>query len=120
MAPSRVTDSDILAILKLIEEKRCLVRTVQAKFLVGQDVRISEEKLEFAKGAEKKFSAVIFRAAKIIERFPRPLYDLEDLNWTTIDNQFHQKELTPVRVTRSTVFKIDKINIERVTRGIRE
>jgi len=56
----------------------------------------------------------------VIERRPRPLYELEDLNGTPIDGQFHQEELTRVRVTRHIVYKIDKILNKRVRRGILE
>jgi len=76
--------------------------------------------MKFAKGVEQNFSTEIFRVVKVIERWPRPVYELEDINRTRIDGQFYQEELTPVRVTKSTVYKIDKILDERVRRGIRE
>ena len=78
MAPSRVTDSDILAIWKRMKEKRIRIRAVRAKLRAGQHVRISKEKMKFAKGAEQKFSIKIFRIAKVIERRPRPVFELED------------------------------------------
>jgi len=74
--------------------------------------------MKFAKGAEQNFSTEIFRVDKVIQRRPRPFYELEDLNRTPIDGQFYQEELTPVRDTKSTVYKIDKILDERVRRGI--
>ena len=43
MAPSKVTDSDVLAIWKKKNKNRH-VRSVRAKFRVGQHVRISKEK----------------------------------------------------------------------------
>jgi len=93
---------------------------VRAKFRVGQHVRISKEKMKFAKGYEQNFSTEIFRIAKVIDRKPRPLYELVDLNKTPIDGQFYQEELTPVQVSRRTQFKIDKILEKRVRRGITE
>jgi len=93
------------------------VRVAKDKFRAGQHVRISKEKMKFAKGAEQNFSTDIFRIAKVIERRPRPLYELKDLNDTPIDGQFYQEELTPVRVTRRTVYKIDKILDKRIRRG---
>ena len=98
MAPSRVTESDILAIWK-----RLRIRAVRAKFHAGQHVRISKEKMKFAKGGEQNLSTEIFRIAKVIERRPWPVFELEDLNRTPIDGQFYEEELTPVRVTKSTV-----------------
>ena len=52
MAPSRVTDSEVLAIWKRMVSRRRGVRVAKAKFLVGQHVRISKEKMKFAKSAE--------------------------------------------------------------------
>jgi len=63
--------------------------------------------MQFAKGAEQTFSTDIFRISKVIERWPQPVYDLEDLNRKPIDDQFYQEELTPVHVTKNTVYKID-------------
>jgi len=102
MASSRVSDSDILAIWKRMDEKRRSIRVYRARFHVGQHVRIRKEKMKFAKGAEQNFSTEIFRV-KVIQRRPRPFYELEDLNLTPIDGQFYQKELTPVRVTKSSL-----------------
>jgi len=76
--------------------------------------------MKFAKGCEQNFSTDIFRIAKVIERPPRTVFEMEDLNRTPIDGQFYEEELTPVRVSKSTVYKIDKILDERVRRGIRE
>jgi len=100
-----------------MEGRKRSVRDAKAKFRSGQYVRISKEKMKFAKGAEQNFSTEIFRIAKVIERRPRPLYDLKDLNDTPIDGQFYQEELTPVRVTRRTVYKIDKILDKRIRCG---
>ena len=56
----------------------------------------------------------------MIERAPRPVYELEDLNKEPIDGQFYKEEMTSVRVTRRTVYKIDKILDKKVRRGIME
>ena len=120
IAPSRVTDSDVLAMWNGMEARRRGVRFAKAKFCVEQHVRISKDKIKFAKSAEQNFSTDIFRIATVIERHPPPLYELEDLNGTPIEGQFYQEELIRVRVTRRTVYKIDKIGNKRVRRGILE
>ena len=120
MAPSRVIDSDVLVIWKKMEGRKRSVRVAKAKFRAGQHVRISKEKMKFAKGAEQNFSTKIFRIAKVIERRPLPLYELKDSNDTPIDGQFYQEELTPVRVTSRTVYKMDKILDKRIRRGSSE
>jgi len=91
-----------------------------ATFRVGLHVCISKEKMRFAKAAEQNFSSEFFRVAKVIDRWPHAVYELEDLNGTPIDGQFYREELTPVRVTDRTSFKIDKILDKKVRRGFRE
>ena len=120
MAPSRVTDADVLAIWRRKEAKRQRFRVTTAKIRVGQHVRISKEKMKFAKAAEHNFSTEIFGIVKLIDRRPRAVYELEDLNGTPIDDQFYQEELTHVRIKIRTTYKIDKILDKRVRRGIRE
>jgi len=83
-------------------------------------VRISKEKMRFAKAAEQNFSTEIFRVAKVIKNRPRAVYQLMDLNGTPLDDQFYREELTPERITNRTAYNIDKILDKRVRRGIRE
>jgi len=71
-------------------------------------------------GAEENFSCEIFRIIKVIKRTPRPVYELEDLNKTPIEGQFYQEQLNSVRITKQTLYKIDKILDERVRQGSRE
>jgi hypothetical protein len=80
MAPAKVTDKDVLAIWTRLQEKRRNVRVTEAKFSIGQHVRISKHKSKFAKSAEQNFTTEIFRIIKVILRTPRPVYELEDLN----------------------------------------
>jgi len=101
-------------------EVRGSVRVAKATFRVGQNVRIRKEKMRFAKAAEHSFSTGIFKVTKVIDRRPRAVYILEDLNGTPIDGQFYHKELTPIRKTDRTSYKRDKIMDRRVRRSIRE
>jgi len=50
IAPAQVTDFDILAIWKRMNERRGKIAIAQPRFRVGQHVRISKEKIKFAKG----------------------------------------------------------------------
>ena len=72
MAPSRVTNSDVLATRKRMEvRRRERVRVAKAAtFRVGQHIRIIKEKMRFAMAAEQNFSIEIFRFAKVMERRP--------------------------------------------------
>jgi transposase InsO family protein len=120
MSPARVSESDVLTIWRRMNEKHSKIPIAQPRFRVGQHVRISKEKMKFAKGGEQNYTTEVFRIIKVIRRTPRPLYELEDLNHKVIDGQFFNEELTTVRITKHTTFKIDKILATRVRRGIRE
>ena len=63
-----------------------------ATFRVGQHVCISKEKMCIAKAAEPNFTTEIFRVAKVIDREPRAVYKLEDLNGTPMDASFTASE----------------------------
>jgi hypothetical protein len=79
-APSQFTDSDILAIWQKMNKRQSRVRSTKAKFRVGQNVRISKQKMKLAKVGEQNYTTEIFRIVKVIQRTPRPVYELEDLN----------------------------------------
>jgi len=91
MASSRVTVLDILAIWKRMSRRR--IRVAKFKFTLGQHVRISKKKMKIAKGGEQNFSTEIFRITKGIEKRPRPVNEMEDLNKTPIEGQFCGEEL---------------------------
>jgi hypothetical protein len=79
MAPARVTDFNVLAIWERMNEKRSCIPIVQPMIRVGQHVRISKEKMRFAKGGEQNYTTVVFRIIKVIRSIPRPVYELEDM-----------------------------------------
>jgi len=78
MATSQVTDSDVLEIWKrMVQARRGRLRVAKAAgFRLGQHVRISKEKMRFAKAAEQNFKTEIFSVAKLIDRRPRVVYKL--------------------------------------------
>jgi len=82
--------------------RRRRIRVAKIKFSVGQDVRISKEKMKFAKSGEQNFYTEVFRITNVIERRPRPVYELEDLNKTPIECQFYAEKLTTVRLSKAT------------------
>jgi len=85
----------------------------------GAAVRISKDYMRFAKAAEQNFSTEIFMVTKVIDRHPRVVYEHEVLNGIPIDAQFYREELTPVRITERTSYKIDKTGQEGQTRHSR-
>ena len=73
MAPSRVTDLDVLAVWKgMWAARRGRVPIAKAAtFRVEHHVRISKEKMRFAKVLEQNLSTEIFKVAKLMDRRPR-------------------------------------------------
>jgi hypothetical protein len=60
MAPSKVGETDVLKICKRLNERKRRRRAVAPKFTVGQHVRISKEKMRFAKGGEQNYTTEVF------------------------------------------------------------
>jgi len=95
-------------------------RLSKLKFRVGQHVRINKEELKFAKSGEQNYTNEIFKVRKVVHRTPRPVLELEDLRGQDLEGQLYSEELVPVRVTKQTTYKIDKILDKKVRRGILE
>ena len=85
MTPYKVTNSDILAILNKMRPRHSFVPRASVRFRAGQHVRISKEKLKFAKGGEQNYTTKIFRIHKVVHKIPRPVYELQDLLGKHID-----------------------------------
>jgi hypothetical protein len=73
MAPVRVTDSDVLAIWTRMNQKDRNIPIAKPRYRVGQHVRISKEKMKFAKGGEKNYTRKVFRIIKVIRMTPLPV-----------------------------------------------
>jgi len=73
--------------------------------------------MKFTKVDEQNFSQKIFRISKLIKRTMRHVYEMEELNKTPIENQFYQEDLTPLRITKQTIYKIYKIFDKKYRRG---
>jgi len=58
-------------------------------------VRISKEKMKFAKGGEQNYTTEIFKIRKVVYRTPRPVFELEDLRGEEIEGQFLQRRVGP-------------------------
>ena len=76
--------------------------------------------MKFAKGGERNYTTEIFKVRKVVHRTPRSVFEVEDLRGHEIEGQFYSEELVPVRITKQTTYKRDKILDKRVRRGILE
>ena len=80
MAPADMSDTNVLTIWNKMRGKAGKTqRLSKLKFRVGQHVRISKEKMKFAKGGEQNYTTEIFKVRKVVHRTPRPVFELEDL-----------------------------------------
>ena len=70
MAPSRVTDSDVLAIWQRMNKHIVRVRTVSARFRVGQHVRITKEKMKIKKAPNKILVGKYFELTRLLREHP--------------------------------------------------
>jgi hypothetical protein len=75
MPPSKVNPSNIYSVWKKMNSLRAKIPQGRVKF----KVRITKEKVKFAKGYEQTFSTEIFRVVKVIQRMPQPVYERSDL-----------------------------------------
>ena len=120
MAPSKVTDWDILVIWNKKRFKHSSIRRASVTFIVGQHVRISNEKFKFAKGGEQNYTTEIFRIHKVVRKIPCPVYELQEQLGKQINGQFYAEELSPVHTTKRSTYGIDIILRNRVGPGILE
>jgi hypothetical protein len=103
-----------------VNSLRTAIPQGQVKFRVGDLVRITKEKVKFAKGNEQTFSTEIFQVVKVIHRMPQPVYELTDLHGRPIEGQFYNYELVKVTVSSEKEFQIDKIVGNRKKGGIKQ
>jgi len=102
MPPSKVTPSNIHSAWRKVKSLRDKIPQSRVKFKVGDLVRITKEKVKFAKRYERTFSTEIFSVVKVILRMPQPVYELSDLQGRHIEGQFYNYELVKVTVSPHT------------------
>lgn len=86
------------------------------KYKIGDHVRITREKGIFEKGYEETFTREVFIIDKVMNTDPRE-YKLRSLNDINIEGRFYEKELVKVKISKDTVYQIEKILKERVKNG---
>jgi hypothetical protein len=79
MAPADVPPANVYTVWQRVNNLQARIPIGQVKFRVNNHVRISKQKVLFAKWYEQTFSTKIFRVAKVIKRKPQPVYQLTDL-----------------------------------------
>ena len=118
--PCKVNSSNIYSIWKRINILKAKIPEGRAKFKVRDFVRITKEKVKFAKGYEQNFSKDIFRVVKVVPRVTQHVYEQSDLQNRPIEGQFYNYELVKVVVSPQTEFEIDKIQCTSNRNGIKQ
>jgi len=103
MPPSKVSPSNIYSVWQKVNSLRAKIPHGRVKFKVGDLVRITKEKVAFAKGYEQTFSTEIFRVVKVITRVPQFVYELSYLQDRGIEGQFYSYELLKSLITRNCI-----------------
>jgi hypothetical protein len=89
MAQSEVGETYILAIWKKMRHRQSKRKRGVAKFRTGKQVRISKEKLNFAKGGEQNYTTELFKIRKALDKTLRLVYEMEDLLGTHIEGKLY-------------------------------
>jgi hypothetical protein len=118
--PSKVNPTNIYSVWQRINARRSKIPQGVVKFKVGDHVRITKEKIKFAKGYGQTFSTEIFSVVNVIQRMPQPVYELSDLQDRPIEGQFYNYELVKFTVSPESEFQIDKIVRTRIQGGIKQ
>jgi hypothetical protein len=120
LVPSQVNATNIYAVWKRVNSMRDKIPHGHVKFNINDLVRITKEKVKFAKGYHQNFSMEIIRVVKIINRTPQTVYQLADLNNRPLEVQFCKYELVKFIVSPQTEYQIDKILRSRNNSGIKQ
>lgn len=117
-APANVKPTDVLEVYNNLTKnhKRKLVKP---KYKIGDNIRISKNRVAFLKSYRTNYSDEIFKIKTVLYRHP-VVYRISDLADEDIEGIFYEKELQKVLIDKETVFPIDKIlKTKRVGRSLK-
>lgn len=109
MRPCDVNSNNIITVWSNLYDKQKSDKIDIPKFKVGDHVRITKYKHIFKKGYESNWSDEIFVITSVIERSPRVVYTLKDLQNESITGTFYEKELQKIKYDPTKQYQIDKI-----------
>jgi hypothetical protein len=117
-----VNVKDVLCIWERMTKRQAWIRKAKSPpiYSMGQTVKISKEKMQFARGFGQNWTLELFTISKVLRRSRRHVYELPDLRGESFEGQFYTEELTAVEITKRTEYQVHKILDSRVRRGIRE
>ena len=77
MVPTKVNDTNVLDVWRRMNSRQYKSKPV--RFTVGQTVRISKEKIKFAKDFEQLYPKEVFKLTTVMCTSPQPVYKIENL-----------------------------------------
>ena len=102
------TNQSIL--LKTYHSRYAKFKKKQAKFKVGDHVRIAGLKNKFKRSYFQNYSNEVFQIHSILKNLPTPRYKIKDFNGTMItDGAFWPNELVKFNFNEQTEWKIKKV-----------
>lgn len=116
MTPAQVNDSNILTVYNNTYAQSAEQSRQDAKYEVGDHVRISKYKHVLEKSYTSNWSDEVFRITRVIRRKP-VVYEICDLLGEDIDGVFYENELQRISLPADTKYKVDKILRKRTHRG---
>jgi len=119
MPPNKFNPSNIYSLWQRMNSLWAKILLGRVKFKVGDLVKITKEKVKFAKRYKKTFSTEIFLVAKVGKRVPQPVCELTDLQERPIEGHFYNYELVKFTVLPQTELQLDKIVRTRNKNGIK-
>jgi len=95
-------------------------KTVEPKFHVGDQVRISINKRPvFDKGYTPNYTMAVYTVSQVWSKTP-PTYKLKEYNGDDVQGTFYNEELVKVIVPKDSLFKVEKIVKTRTRNGKKE
>jgi len=96
MSPIMVTKKNESEVWHNLYDSLVRSKVIHPKYSVGDTVRISVNKLQFAKGYEANFGKEIFKIREVRQTPGAPTYKLEDLKGESLQSSFYNEDLTSV------------------------
>lgn len=107
MAPANFQVRDTVQVYRNIRAKTRRNDIPQnAKFRIGDFVRIVRKKSQLEHGYTETYTREVFRINKVIFKQPIPLYELSDLKNTAISGKFYGVQLSKVNFAADTPVRI--------------
>jgi hypothetical protein len=104
--PSSVTEHNFLDVWNTLYSNKLFLKGNKPKYVIGDHVRISQERKAFRKSYNNTYTKEIFQICSVLNRRPI-MYELVDLNKEKLKGRFYEKELQ--KVLEPTYHKINEI-----------